>query len=159
MTTLWVETLAGYLTEGLQVSEDPASSEDRSRAHLFREWQALREHPLPHGPAPSSSVCVPKFPDFQPRLASPDVDFYSLLTKLRVAAVVLADAAARRAAYYSKGESGRRLLAPPADGFSGALGLPQASTPRPDSRKAMVARPCRNGPRNHGDPSSGRHGP
>jgi hypothetical protein len=47
MTTLWVETGAGYLTEGLQVSEDPASSEDWSRAHLFRERLALREHLSP----------------------------------------------------------------------------------------------------------------
>ena len=83
MTTLWVETRAGYLTEGLQVSEDPASSEDWSRAHLFRERLTLREQPLPDGPALSSWVCVPKPPDFQPRLASPDVDFYSLFTKLR----------------------------------------------------------------------------
>ena len=58
MTTLWVETRAGHLTEGLQVSEDPASSQDRSRAHLFRERLALREHPLPDGQAPSSWVCV-----------------------------------------------------------------------------------------------------
>jgi hypothetical protein len=35
MTTLWVETRAGHLTEGFQVSEGPASSEDGSRAHLF----------------------------------------------------------------------------------------------------------------------------
>ena len=47
MTTLWVMTRAGYLTEGLQVSEDPASSEDASRAHLFRERLALREHLSP----------------------------------------------------------------------------------------------------------------
>ncbi len=59
MTTLWVETPAGYLTEGLQVSEDPASSEDWSRAHLFRERLALREHPLPNGPAPSSWCVCP----------------------------------------------------------------------------------------------------
>ena len=39
--------------------------------------------PLPDGPALSSWVCVPRSPDFQPRLASPDVDFYSLFTKLR----------------------------------------------------------------------------
>src|SRR3954462_2632111 len=63
--------------------EDSASSEDGSRAHLFRERLALREQPLPDGPAPSSWVCVPKSPDFQPRLASPDVGFYSLFTKLR----------------------------------------------------------------------------
>jgi hypothetical protein len=57
--------------------------QDGSRALLFRERLALREHPLPDGPAPSTWVCVPKSPDFQPRLASPDVGFYSLFTKLR----------------------------------------------------------------------------
>jgi hypothetical protein len=143
MTTLWVMTRAGYLTEGLQVSENPASSEDGSRAHLFRERLALREHPLPDGPAPPSWVSVPKSPDFQPRLASPDVGFYSLFTKLRCEG-----GTTRRA---SRGDvlspslvrrPGRRRLA----------AEPQRRAPtRP---KAMVARPCRNGLRNHGDPSS-----
>jgi hypothetical protein len=92
MTTLWVETRAGHLTEGFQVSEDPASSEDGSRAHLFRERLALREHPLPDGPAPSSWVCVPKSPDFQPRLASAELVFTLCLRSSDVTAVVLADA-------------------------------------------------------------------
>jgi hypothetical protein len=133
MTTLWVETRAGHLTEGFQVSEDPASSEDGSRAHLFRERLALREHPLPDGPAPSSWVCVPKSPDFQPRLASADVGFYSLFTKLRCDGSSSCGRA-RRAWYYSKGESGRRLLAPPVDAFRGRWGLPQGldAVPRLD---------------------------
>ena len=89
-----------------QVSEGSASSEDGSRAHPFRERLALREQPLPDGPAPSSWVCVPKSPDFQPRLASPDVGFTLCLRNYGVTAVVLADAVRRPMVLRVRSKSG-----------------------------------------------------
>jgi len=58
-------------------------------------------------------------------------------------AVVLADAAAERAWYYSKGESGRRLLVPPVDAFGGRWGLPQSLNAVPRLDLKLWSRPCR----------------
>ena len=93
-------------------------------------------------------MCVPKSPDFQPRLASPDVGFTLCLRSSGVTAVVLADAAARRAWYYSKDESGRRLLAPPMDAFRGCWGLPQSlnAVPRLEQRAKEPRRPVLGAP-------------
>jgi hypothetical protein len=145
MITLWVKTPRRLL-------DRRSPSVGRSRLVRRREPGAsvpgaasAPGTPLPDGPAPSSWVSVPNSPDFQPRLASPDVGFYSLFTKLRCEGGttrgasrgdVLSPSLARRPVR-------RRLAAEP-------------QRPAPTRPKAMVARPCRNELRNHGgDPSSG----
>jgi hypothetical protein len=145
MTTLWVKTPRRLL-------DRRSPSVGRSRLVRRREPGAsvpgaasAPGTPLPDGPAPSSWVSVPNSPDFQPRLASPDVGFYSLFTKLRCEGGttrgasrgdVLSPSLARRPVR-------RRLAAEP-------------QRRAPTRPKAMVARPCRNELRNYGgDPSSG----
>ena len=73
MTTLWVKTRAGYLTEGLQ-----ASSEDGSRAHLFRERVPLPDGLYPMARLSPRGVCpIPRLPS---RLSgAPNVGFTSAL--------------------------------------------------------------------------------
>ena len=137
------------------MSEDPASSEDRSRAHLFRERLALREHPLPDGPAPSSWLRVPKSPDFQPRLASPDVGSYSLFAKLRCDGSSSCGCCSAERAVLLEGRVGATSSGPSRGRLRAQRFAAEPQRRAPARPRARVARPCRNGPRNHGDPSSG----